>query len=943
METYLIYIGKAALAAGAFYLVFRTLFQNRKQFAFNRIYLPVSLALSFIIPLITFTTVNYVEPVTVESTPLPVFTESLEPVVGQQSGSQFIWEWYHYLFAIYAAGTLLFLFRLLLGHGKAWNIIRNSRVQELFNNLVNISKKDIHPFSFFNKIVLSENTLSHPHLEIIVAHERIHVKEKHTLDILFTEILFLLQWFNPFAWLLKDEVKNNLEYKTDHEIAKTTDAQTYQLAMLALADKQGVAPFLTALNGSQLRNRIIMMKKKSANKYAWLKQLVVLPLLAVLVMGLAEREVRTEFVQADNQNDLAASQKWIKGKVINEKGEPVEGAVIQLEGTDIKTTSNSDGTLELETEKMPVTIIISKENYDTCYITLEEVYQFKIILTQDGITRRFKCTSNPTPKLITPNSSEINDLDEFYNTIINEPLVYSQVEEMPEFPGGDLALQKFIKNSMGYPKSEKNKDIEGTVYVTFIIDKEGNVTNAKVAGEEESLYEEALRIINSFPRWKPGKQDGKPVNVRVTLPVKLDLDELENNKQNALNVNSNLADKKQPKFDFSKLKIVVDGKKIPTDSPELKGIKITEENLHNSKYVTEIVKALNIDLDDITRSKSSGNPNDPFVYIRTKNYVPGTNPEFERQTEIPEFIKEKIHSKKNSPEVNSQNTIKGKVTNEKGEPISGALIFIKETLQNDAYGAATNDKGEFSFHRDLTDKTLVFQAFGHITEELHVGDNNNLNVQLQKQPNKFDGDYRHFPDNKSRLADKVNGIQLKNPSDSAKNSLYIIDGMESESMDAIEPKNIVSVTVLKEESATALYGQRGKDGVIIITTKQGAPENKLITELQLRKFIAEHIKYPVEAQRSGIIGDVSIIIDPGKSNQIVARENYSWKDVHELGWVVATGSGGDTSPSDNPEKDSPLLFSEVERVLQMLPEVDIPTIDKKLIRVNVEFQLQRGE
>jgi hypothetical protein len=148
--------------------------------------------------------------------------------------------------------------------------------------------------------VVSEKTLSHPDLELIVSHENIHVREKHTFDILFTEILFLFQWFNPFAWLLKDAVKNNLEYLTDNEIAKHYNPQTYQLAMLTLADKQGVAPFLTALNGSQLKSRIVMMKKKKENKYAILKQLAVLPLLAVLIMGLANHEVKTEVIQSNS-------------------------------------------------------------------------------------------------------------------------------------------------------------------------------------------------------------------------------------------------------------------------------------------------------------------------------------------------------------------------------------------------------------------------------------------------------------------------------------------------------------------------------------------------------------------------------------------------------------------------------------------------------------------
>jgi TonB-dependent SusC/RagA subfamily outer membrane receptor len=301
METYLIYIGKAAIAAGTFYIAFLLLFQNQKHFTFNRIYLPVSLALSFAIPLITFTTVKYIEPVaSVDYGSFAYLPESNE--IPPQPA--FVFEWYHYLFGLYLLGTAGFLFHLLLGHLKAINIIQKSRIQKIFNNLVNITPKDIHPFSFFSKIVVSEKTLSHPDLEMIVSHENIHVREKHTLDILFTEIMFLFQWFNPFAWLLKDAVKNNLEYLTDHEIAKHYNAQTYQLAMVTLADKQGIAPFLTALNGSQLKNRIVMMKKKTENKYAFVKQLVVLPLLAVLVMGLSNKEVKTEFVETETQPEI---------------------------------------------------------------------------------------------------------------------------------------------------------------------------------------------------------------------------------------------------------------------------------------------------------------------------------------------------------------------------------------------------------------------------------------------------------------------------------------------------------------------------------------------------------------------------------------------------------------------------------------------------------------
>lgn len=259
MENFLIYIGKSALAAGAFYLAYLALFQNRKQFVFNRIYLPVSLVLSFVIPLITFTDVRYIEASPVQSNSFAFPTDSTVAAVVPE----FHFQWFHYLSGLYLLGMLVFLLYLVLGHIKAFSIVKNSRLKSLFNVRVNITIKDIHPFSFFSKIVLSEKTLDNPNLQMIIQHEEIHVREKHTFDILFAELLFLLQWFNPFAWLIKNAIKDNLEYKTDHEVVKTNNPQAYQLAMLELVHKQSVAPFLTALNGSQLKNRIIMMKKKT--------------------------------------------------------------------------------------------------------------------------------------------------------------------------------------------------------------------------------------------------------------------------------------------------------------------------------------------------------------------------------------------------------------------------------------------------------------------------------------------------------------------------------------------------------------------------------------------------------------------------------------------------------------------------------------------------------
>lgn len=98
--------------------------------------------------------------------------------------------------------------------------------------------------------------------------------------------------------------------------------------------------------------------------------------------------------------------------------------------------------------------------------------------------------------------------------------VFFIVEDMPEFPGGELALRKFIANAIKYPVIAQENGIQGKVYVNFVVDKDGSVINARIArGVDPSLDKEALRVVNNLPKWKPGKQRGKPVKVSYTVPI----------------------------------------------------------------------------------------------------------------------------------------------------------------------------------------------------------------------------------------------------------------------------------------------------------------------------------------------------------------------------------------------------------------------------------------
>ena len=107
---------------------------------------------------------------------------------------------------------------------------------------------------------------------------------------------------------------------------------------------------------------------------------------------------------------------------------------------------------------------------------------------------------------------------------VDDAEVFMVVEDMPEFPGGDLGLMKYIQKNVKYPPIAKEYNITGKVYVQFIVNKSGSVTNVKIVRSvDKNLDAEALRVVRSLPKYKPGKQRGKPVSVQYTIPINFTL------------------------------------------------------------------------------------------------------------------------------------------------------------------------------------------------------------------------------------------------------------------------------------------------------------------------------------------------------------------------------------------------------------------------------------
>lgn len=368
MEAISLYLLRVSVALTAFYLAYQLLFRKGKHFRFNRIYLGSSMVISYLIPLIT---IRKEAPVLIPDRTLLPANETIS--TAGNSIQAIPWELIAAI--IFTAVLLGFAVKLAAGHLRAWYIIKRTEKYVMEEIRFRVSKEDIHPFSYFNLIVIPAGILKNPDLPIILQHEWIHVKEKHTIDVCVAELLLLFQWFNPFAWLMRNAVKNNLEYLTDDRIIQHADSRHYQLAMVTLAGKRGVPPFLNALNGSQLKKRIIMMKSKRKTKRQLIRKLLVLPLLTLLVLTLSNKEFRAQ--------PALQGTKTITGKVTGkETGKPIPTAAVVIKGKPVGTITDAEGNYIINLDTADSVLVVSFPGYEKQEIKLDNRTRIDVILQQ---------------------------------------------------------------------------------------------------------------------------------------------------------------------------------------------------------------------------------------------------------------------------------------------------------------------------------------------------------------------------------------------------------------------------------------------------------------------------------------------------------------------------------------------------------------------------------
>jgi len=308
------YILKSGICLAIFYGFYKLVLEKESFHVFKRFYLLSSVVLAFVIPLITFT--EYIE-VIPQEVPLFFPESSITHTVIEAEPINYI---PIMLWSIYGLGVLLFSFKFLKNlSGIIFRIKRNPKFKN--QSFINVLLQDlVIPHTFFSYIFLNKHKFETQQIpKEVLLHEETHAKQKHSLDVLFIEILQILFWFNPIIFFIKHSIKLNHEFLADHAVLKQGIASsTYQNILLAFSspdsNRGATEPQLAnAINYSSIKKRFTVMKTHTSKKAFWLRSLILLPLLAILIYSFSEKKVvEKPFVAQQNISANGVTETMMK-------------------------------------------------------------------------------------------------------------------------------------------------------------------------------------------------------------------------------------------------------------------------------------------------------------------------------------------------------------------------------------------------------------------------------------------------------------------------------------------------------------------------------------------------------------------------------------------------------------------------------------------------------
>lgn len=494
------YLLKVAICWLVFYVLYRLVLEKTTFFRLNRAYLLITLLLGLVVPLVRIslgapvnpnTGSNWLPEVVVQANTLVNQPYTLPTITVQvpSSASWSIWPW------LYWGGVAYCLLRFVIGLIQLRLIYRRGQKQRMGEYTLVYSEEINAPFSFMNYLFwpaeLEDENLER---EYMLRHEETHILQYHTLDVLLSEVIKAICWFNPLAYRYSQALRDVHEYLADAAVLKNANRKQYGHLLIRQSLSGPSIALVNHFSTSQLKKRIHMMMRKRTQGRAQLRYALTLPLIAGLGFLFAQFRLEAQTPTTANSTLPPPPPAMVPSKV--EKKE-VNGQIYS---------------------NIPKEVVIKG---DTTPAKAKEVVVpgFPLVKEQRQELERV-VTGYPMPDL----SKEIVVVGYSAAKPAPDP-VFKVVEKMPEYPEGMTSMLKFLAQNIRYPEVAKKENIEGMVVVQFIIAKDGSITDPHVVkGIGGGANEEALRVVKMMPKWTPGMQKGQAVNVQFNLPIRFQLE-----------------------------------------------------------------------------------------------------------------------------------------------------------------------------------------------------------------------------------------------------------------------------------------------------------------------------------------------------------------------------------------------------------------------------------
>ncbi len=506
MNAYVNYLIEANLGLCLFLLAYKILFARETDFGLKRIVLLLAMVLSLTFPLLSFNAEAFSRVGQLIPTIwLPEIVVAGTSEAGNAPREFPVWQYAGWL---YAAGVIIFLGNFVFQLLRLSAVIRSTKPVQHGSLRIAETDQPLPPFSFFSFIVVGNAaSLTPKEKEQIVSHERVHAERYHSLDVLLVNIIGVFFWFNPVIRLYRKIFVQLHEFEADSRAVRNASLNEYCNLLARVALLSADLRIANHFSNSLTLKRIQMMRQIKLKVRPWKIATLAAAASAFFFVVSCNDEMMSEVSDVAQDSHIALNVP----PHVQERYDLLVSSNPDKKYIMIEMGPVGDKTLG-EIEKkwgLPKAVEVFKSNEEHVRGSSEAG-----VIIEKGFVANGKESSGGFLIL------EYDQNTQKMAGLSQQGDVFTIVEETASFPGGMDALYQFIGSELDYPADARTNGISGKVFIEFIVEPDGTVTNVTVKKAlHESIDKEAVRVVKASPKWNPGKQDGKPVRQKLVLPV----------------------------------------------------------------------------------------------------------------------------------------------------------------------------------------------------------------------------------------------------------------------------------------------------------------------------------------------------------------------------------------------------------------------------------------